>query len=335
MLNDPVTISIAIVYSMLAGQRARGESCEALLTEAGIAPELLLQPDARVTASSFVNLMLLVIQRFNDESLGFLNRPLKPGSFSLMARAAQDAAILEQAIRHTAHTFRLLQDDATLKLQRDGDLAGMALHFNSAEVAQVPFLHELLLRGFWRLFAWLVGGKLPVVRFDFALPAPRHIDSYSKIFPAALRFEQPSSAFWFDAAKLQCPVRRDDAALHSFLTEAVSNIIVPRRTDEIVSERVRRHLQNTQPEWPNLAITASALCMSTATLQRHLANEGTSFQTLKDELRRDMAIVRLNTSTVQLAALAQELGFTDSAAFQRAFKSWTGSAPGAYRRGGF
>ncbi len=74
--------------------------------------------------------------------------------------------------------------------------------------------------------------------------------------------------------------------------------------------------------------------MSTATLQRRLANEGTSFQSLKDELRRDTAIVRLNTSTVSLAALAFELGFADSAAFQRAFKGWTGSAPGTYRRDG-
>jgi AraC-like DNA-binding protein len=65
-----------------------------------------------------------------------------------------------------------------------------------------------------------------------------------------------------------------------------------------------------------------------------LAANGTSFQALKDQLRRDLAIVRLSTSTVPLAGLAEALGFADSAAFQRAFKSWTGSAPGAYRRGG-
>jgi AraC-like DNA-binding protein len=84
----------------------------------------------------------------------------------------------------------------------------------------------------------------------------------------------------------------------------------------------------------DLAATADALHMAPSTLQRRLAVDGTSFQALKDALRRDLAIVRLNTSSVPLPALADELGFADSAAFQHAFKSWTGSAPGVYRRGG-
>src|SRR5207245_70477 len=80
-----------------------------------------------------------------------------------------------------------------------------------------------------------------------------------------------------------------------------------------------------------LCDAAEQLHMSTSTLQRHLALEGTSFRALKDDLRRDLAIVRLNTSEVPLAALAAELGFADGPAFQRAFKTWTGSAPGSYR----
>jgi AraC-like DNA-binding protein len=191
-----------------------------------------------------------------------------------------------------------------------------------------------LLRVFWRLLAWLAGGRLPAVRFDFAFPRPSYAASYGRIFDAPLEFDQRQTALWFDAKLLQQPVRRDAAALRTFLANSRLNVIVPNRADDQVSARVRKHLQQSQPAWPDLAATADALHMAPSTLQRRLALDGTSFQSLKDELRRDLAIVRLHTSKVPLAALADELGFADSAAFQRAFKNWTGSAPGTYRRGG-
>jgi AraC-like DNA-binding protein len=227
-------------------------------------------------------------------------------------------------------TFWLLQDDVELHVVRQDSLTGLAIRFCNPSIAHPEFLHELLLRVFWRLLAWLAGGKLQVVRFDFAFERPAYADSYSKIFPAPLRFNCEESAFWFDARHLLDPVRRDETALRTFLAAAQVNVIAPRRRDEVTSARVRSHLQLTQPAWPDLVATAAALHMSAPTLQRRLASEGTSFQSLKDELRRDFAIVRLNTSTVSLAALAYELGFADSSAFQRAFKSWTGSAPGSY-----
>jgi AraC-like DNA-binding protein len=108
---------------------------------------------------------------------------------------------------------------------------------------------------------------------------------------------------------------------------------MPRR-DHGIGGRVRLHLQRSQPQWPDLERTAQALAMSAATLQRHLAAESTSFQALKDQLRREIAIYRLHTSRVPLAKLAAELGFADSSSFQHAFKSWTGAPPGRYRRGG-
>ncbi|MDF3835428.1 AraC family transcriptional regulator [Cupriavidus basilensis] len=334
MPPPPVTISIALVHGMLAGVQARGQSCDVYLADAGIAPALLQEAGSRVTAAQYIDLFRSLIHRRGDEGLGFLSRPLKPGSFALTARSALGAPNLETAIRRIARTFRLVQDDLELRPVREGELAGLALHFVNPAAARTPFLHEMLLRVFWRLLAWMAGGQLPVARFDFAFDCPPHVGSYGKVFPAQLNFGQPRSAFWFDAARLENPVRRDEAALRTFLAEAQANVIMPRRGEEKTSARVRAHLQAGQPAWPDLAATAQALHMSTSTLQRRLATEGTSFQALKDALRRDIAIVRLNTGTVPLATLAQELGFTDSAAFQRAFKGWTGSAPGTYRRGG-
>lgn len=332
MQRPPVTVPIALVLGMLSGLRSRGQSCDPFLADAGIAPELLAQAGARVTAAQYIALFRSLIDRLDDEGIGLLSRPMKRGCFALTARSAMGAADLETAIRRIARSFRLIQDDALLELVREGSLAGVALRFVDPARPRPVFAHEMLLRVYWRLLAWLVGGQLPIARFDFAFERPPHADSYEKIFPAASNFAQPRSAFWFDTARLRDPVRRDEAALRAFLAEGQANVILPPRGREPTRARVRQHLHHAQPAWPDLAATAAALHMSTSTLQRHLAAEGTSFQALKDELRRDIAIVRLNTSSVPLADLAQQLGFTDVAAFQRAFKSWTGSPPGAYRR---
>ena len=333
MLQPPVTISIAFVNGMLSGVRARGLPCDTFLADAGIDAPLLEQTSARVTADQYVALFQSLTDRLDDEVLGFLPRPLKRGSFALLVRSAAGEDKLEAAMRRIARTFGLLQEDVALELVRAGSLAGMGLRFSDPSVPSPAFLHELLISIFWRLCAWLVGGRLPAERFDFAFPSPPYASSYGKIFPAPLHFDQQQTGFWFAADLLRQPVRRDKAAVRDFLADARANVIVPRRKDSL-SERVRNHLQRSQPAWPDLATTADALHMAASTLQRRLAADGTSFQALKDALRRDLAIVRLNTSNVPLTALAFDLGFADSAAFQRAFKSWTGSAPGAYRQRG-
>ncbi|MGR4868270.1 AraC family transcriptional regulator ligand-binding domain-containing protein [Variovorax sp. LARHSF232] len=332
-LDSPVTISVVFVHGLLSGVCSRGLPVDAFLADAGIDPALLERAGARVTADQYVGLFQSLTDRLDDDLLGFLSQPLRRGSFALVVRSAAGEDTLERAMRRAARTFGLLQTDVELQLVQAGSLAGLTLRFANPSIAQRVPLHELLLRVFWRLFAWLAGGKLPVARFDFAFPSPSYASSYGRIFTTALHFEQQQSGFWFDADRLARPVRRDKAAVKAFLADARSNVIVPPRAD-LISTRVRSHLQYAQPTWPDLAATAEALHMAASTLQKRLAADGTSFQALKDALRRDLAIVRLNTSAVPLVTLANELGFADSAAFQRAFKSWTGSAPGAYRRSG-
>jgi len=66
-------------------------------------------------------------------------------------------------------------------------------------------------------------------------------------------------------------------------------------------------------------------------LIRHLAAEGTSFQRIKDNLRRDIAIRDLAAGDKSIEAIAQDVGFASTANFHRAFKQWTSMTPGAYR----
>lgn len=329
----PHTVGAAFVRGMLSGLRARGEDCTPWLREAGMATQVLEQDDARVTLQQFALLLRTLMLRRDDETLGLLSRPMRCGSFALQVRAAVAAPNLAQAMRHVAHVFRLLQDDLELVPVKEGGLGGVALQFHNPAVAANPYLHEMLLRVYWRLLAWLVGGRLPAARFDFAYPQPRYAQGYGPIFPAIRRFDAERSAIWFQAEQLALPVCRDALALRRFLAQAPVNVIVPER-DRGVAGRVYAYLQQTQPQWPGLEEAARALNMAPSSLQRHLATEHTSFRAQKDKLRCELAVHRLRTTELPLVKIADGLGFADTASFQRAFKAWTGMPAGACRAQG-
>jgi AraC-like DNA-binding protein len=82
----------------------------------------------------------------------------------------------------------------------------------------------------------------------------------------------------------------------------------------------------------SLEEVADMLAISPPTLRRRLAAEGRSFQALKDSVRRDAAIEELQRRDATLEQIAVRLGFSELSTFHRAFKKWTGSAPGDYRR---
>jgi len=333
MLESLVTIPIVFVQGLLSGLVAGGHPVDTFLADADIPAELLEESGSRVTYAQFLALYKSLTDRLDDELLGFLSRPLKRGSYALMLRSAISADTLDEGMRRYASTFRLLQDDLALEIARDGELAGFTLRFVNPTIERRTGLHEHVLRTIWRTLAWLVAGKIKVARFDFAFAMPPYVDSYSKVFPAQLRFQQPCSGFWFNASLLTKPIRRGETDLRDYMANVQADILVPQRDVHVVSARLRDYLLRTKPEWPGLAVAAQALHMSSSTLQRRLATEGKTFQGIKDDLRRDIAIMQLNTTDVSLSDLANELGFGEDTAFQRAFRNWTGSSPGLYRRG--
>ncbi|MNZ95940.1 HTH-type transcriptional regulator VirS [compost metagenome] len=77
---------------------------------------------------------------------------------------------------------------------------------------------------------------------------------------------------------------------------------------------------------------AEEMHMTSRTLRRKLSDEGTSFQELKDGVRCDAAIHYLSQPAIPISQISRQLGFSEPAAFTRAFKQWTGISPGLYRR---
>jgi AraC-like DNA-binding protein len=95
--------------------------------------------------------------------------------------------------------------------------------------------------------------------------------------------------------------------------------------------RVERLLLSLLPTGAaDIGAVARSLGMSRQTLYRRLKAEGVTFEAVRDALRHRLAIEHLKLHTVSEAA--HLLGFSDRAAFARAFKRWTGAGPGARRK---
>jgi AraC-like DNA-binding protein len=96
-----------------------------------------------------------------------------------------------------------------------------------------------------------------------------------------------------------------------------------------VRRLLRQFLPGTVPDFEELAAEMS---MTPATMRRRLNEEGESYQSIKDQLRRDLAISYLSHSNRSVMDIALELGFSERSAFHRAFRKWTGASPAEFRR---
>jgi AraC-like DNA-binding protein len=154
------------------------------------------------------------------------------------------------------------------------------------------------------------------------------------MYCTSLSFEMPDTSIAFAADYLDLPIVQNERSVKEFLRTAPENILVKYKNGSSLSARIRRRLRQLLPgEVPDFDTLAAELNLTTATMRRRLHEEGASYQDIKDQLRRDLAIGYLSHSDRNVMDIALELGFSERSAFHRAFRKWTGASPGEFRRG--
>ena len=326
------TVAIAFVQGMLAGLIHCGRDPAPLLEQAHIPSQMLHDPEARVAIDRYAQLYNLVNHELDDEGFALFSQPIRIGTFEFLCRSVITAPTLAAAIERSARFLRLVLPDLAVRLACRDDQACLHISESRPLVIGRVFAFEWLLRLLHGLLSWLVGRGIVFDSVAFPYPRPQHATDYVLIYTAHSSFDASELAAVFATNLLDLPVRRDEAALQAFLDGAPGKLTTLYRRDREMVLRVRNSLRAALPQSASLAAVARSLHLSPRTLHRRLQEEGSSFQAIKDALRRDLAIDRLAKSHQGLAQLAAELGFADTAAFYRAFLRWTGVAPAHYRR---
>ncbi|WP_454733866.1 MULTISPECIES: AraC family transcriptional regulator [Cupriavidus] len=334
------TIAVLQVEQILLGPRRLGCDIDALLRRAGIPAALLQSPSARVSEDQFAALMRAMRRVTRDEFWGLLNRPLAPGVFAQACRALIHCATLEDALRVGLQQYRLHLHDFVPRLQQHDGRATLLLLPRAPATPCRLYAESTFAFQAYGVANWLAARRIPLAGVDLAAPAPtpaprgnaRRSDT-ERVFNTQVRYGQPHTALHFDAAWLRLPVVQDAASLQAFLRDTPRNLLTRYRDDSCLAERIRRHLRgHLDGELPSLEQMAETLRLTPQTLRRRLRDEGRGYQSIKDSLRRDAAIGFLEHTDLPLQQVALRVGFSEPSTFHRAFKKWTGVAPGEYRQ---
>lgn len=139
-------------------------------------------------------------------------------------------------------------------------------------------------------------------------------------------FEAAGTALEFDPSALATPLASADETLHRLMAEHIGRM--ERLEGDELPCYVRQLLHNLLPGGrATLEKVADCMAFNPRTLQRRLAQVGTSFQQLLDDTRQGMARHHLQDPSIEMAQLAGLLGYSDPSGFNRAFNRWFGTNP--------
>jgi AraC-like DNA-binding protein len=250
-----------------------------------------------------------------------------------MCRLVVRQTTLDTALRAGLGCYHVMARDFEARLSIDeNDCAHVRLTDRITDPLCRRQLHATFVFFLYGMMCWLTGRRLPLVGVSLFFPKGEYGNEIAKVYRTSISYSAPFTELRFDAELMNLPNVQDIRSGETFLRSCPGVLAVAFHDTKSMVERVRRYLRRSLVDGSSLEEVARNLQVSIATLRRRLLEGGTSFQKLKDEIRRDAAIDYLVNTRLPLEELATRVGFIEVSAFHRAFKRWTGCAPGDYRK---
>lgn len=334
------SVAASIVLDMLQYLERKGVPTADAMRESAIDVRIPSQPDDRASGSQVERLWDLAVRRLNDPLIGLhMAEGYNPGTLDILGYVVLSCSTVGDVLDRFARYVRVLNDGMRVEVVRERSVAFCRCTF-------VESMNNYLLRrpreamdttwaGLARELGRLTAKPLTATEiwFRHSVTSPAQKEEYRRLLGAPVRFGATENRFILPISHLDEPILSANPALLAVFSQHADTILSrldshgspAHRVMQVVAERMKGTV-------PTLTEVARELAMSDRNLQRALRSNGTSFQRVVDDLRRDLAISHLANPTTSAGQVGFLLGFSEPSAFHRAFRRWTGKAPSEFRR---
>jgi AraC-like DNA-binding protein len=326
-MSQNLSVSVNLLHALLKYAASLGID----LVEISPPADVFNDPEARVPVENFYALWKTVAFRSNDRDFGLhlaelSNRHL---GADILTAVMLNSATMGKAMERLSRYHDLATDVVRVRLRQWDAFASYVCEPARADLTLDCLVSEAVLCRLFFTLKYLADGKISFVEVRFNHPQPGNTTEHERIFQCPLAFDQPRNEIVFRKDGLDLPIPLANPKillkLEAIAQEQMEALYPPDTWAEKVSHWISRLML--QGEKPGLKEVARQLSVSTRHLQNKLKEEGITYQSLLDRVRKETALAYLKQPDAALYNVAFLLGYADQSAFNHAFKRWTGVTP--------
>lgn len=314
------TLSASATKGLLAFAQERGLSRTNLLSRIGLNEADLADPNARVLVETNNSLWASVAEALGDEAIGLEYAQHRPSVEleGVAAVLAQSGQTVEEALRMYAMYYPLQSDDTTATYQRFAD-GGVLRWSSDTDPARAAYFEDSIVAACVALGRAWTGHDMVPVRVALRRPRPKAPERYVSLFRCLPEFGARSAELVVAPEDLVRPILARHPDVTRYLVVAADTLAQRMQQDRSDRERVLAAFRAVGTEQ---GMVAEHLGSTVRTLQRRLLFEGTSYQALVDEHRRQLATAALKDPSLTLVQIAHLCEYESVRSLQRALRRW-------------
>jgi AraC-like DNA-binding protein len=324
-------ISISVLRGLLALLRDRGIAAETLFAEASIGQQWLDPNVTAIDVQTFAQAARAAYKLTDDPGLALhLGMSAPPHTLNMAGEVLLHCPTIRVALAEIDRYLPLVLPLARFRLE-EAERAHLIFETSFVDPGIDRFANEVTLAFVVRIGRHFVSRAEPPIAVRFRHAAPSYARAY-EIFGCPIEFETQHNEVVFARALLDREQPFRDENLHRLLKLRADDLLSEKHAKVLLRERVKLLLRRAADlSHVDLASVARGLGMNERALRRRLSAESSSLSSLRDEVRREIALESLTNARLEIKQIADRVGFSDVSAFHRAFRRWTGSTPTRYR----